>query len=192
MILGYARVCTPEEDIKPQRKSLIEAGCREIFEDQGSANCVSLPGFSRLQASLKRGDTLVVWKLDRFGCSVKKLEALLTDLRKRGVHLRSLRDGIDTRTGKGRSFCEFVIDLANMERELALERTLAGREVAKKTGRTGGRRRQMTDSKILHARKLLASGMPPSEAAMSLGVSLSTLYRWIPAPSKTIQSRSSH
>ena len=192
MLIGYARVCTPQEDLIPQRDRLTAAGCSKIFEDRGSANCGALPGFCELQTALTKGDTVVVWALDRFGCTVKKLEALLTVLRKRGIHVRSLQEGVDTRTGKGRSFCQSIIGLAKMERELALERTVAGRDVAKKTGRTGGRRRQMTDRKILRAQELLAAGVPPREAANSLGVSVPTLYRWIPAPLKTNQSRASN
>jgi DNA invertase Pin-like site-specific DNA recombinase len=191
MLIGYARVCPPEEDLKSQKMSLATAGCSEIFEDRGTSNCGSLPGFRQLSASLKSGDTLVVCKLDRFGCTVKKLEALLTGLRDRGVHLWSLQDGVNTKTGKGRAFLVSIVGLASMERELALERTVVGREVAKKTGKTGGRRRQMTESKIRRAQKLLASGMPAREAANSLGVSVPTLYRWVPAPSKTVQTRSS-
>jgi DNA invertase Pin-like site-specific DNA recombinase len=124
---------------------------------------------------------LVVWKLDRLGRSVKNLVDLVGELRKQGVQFKSLTDAIDTGTASGRFFFHVMASLAEMERELTIERTRAGLEVARQLGRRGGRKRQMTDSKIKSAKKLLASGVPPRDVASNLGVSVPTLYRWIPA-----------
>lgn len=110
---------------------------------------------------LREGDTLVVWKLDRLGRSVKQLVDLVGDLHKHGVQFRSLTDSIDTGTPSGRFFFHVMASLAEMERELTVERTRAGLEVAKQLGRKGGRKPKMTDSKIESAKKLLASGCRP-------------------------------
>jgi DNA invertase Pin-like site-specific DNA recombinase len=130
---------------------------------------------------LRDGDTLVVWKLDRLGRSVKNLVDLVVELHKQGVQFKSLTDSIDTGTPSGRFFFHVMASLAQMERELTIERTRAGLEVACQLGRKGGRKRQMTDSKIESAKKLLANGIPPRDVAKNLGVSVPTLYRWIPA-----------
>lgn len=130
---------------------------------------------------LREGDTLVVWKLDRLGRSVKNLVDLVGTLHKQGVQFKSLTDAIDTGTPSGRFFFHVMASLAEMERDLTIERTRAGSQVARQLGRKGGRKRQMTDSKIESAKKLLATGVPPRDVAKNLGVSVPTLYRWIPA-----------
>lgn len=99
------------------------------------------------------------------------------------MHLKSLTDSIDTSTPAGRFFFHVMASLAQMERELIVERTRAGLAAARTPGRVGGRRRQMTDSKIESAKRLLAGGTPPREVAKNLGVSVPTLYRWVPASS---------
>ena len=110
---------------------------------------------------------------------------LVNELEARKVHFQSITDGVDTKTPAGRFFFHVMASLAQMERELILERTRAGLEAARCAGRVGGRKRRMTDGKVQAARKLLASGTPPHEVAHSLGVSIPTLYRWIPASSRT-------
>jgi DNA invertase Pin-like site-specific DNA recombinase len=130
---------------------------------------------------LRSGDTLIVWKLDRLGRTVKGLVDLISELEAQGVNFKSLTDGIDTTTSAGRFFFHVMASLAQMERELTLERTKAGLVAARKLGRIGGRKRIMTDSKIKSAKKLLASGMLPKDVAADLGISVPTLYRWIPA-----------
>lgn len=133
---------------------------------------------------LREGDTLVVWKLDRLGRSVKQLVELVGELRTRGVQLKSLTDAIDTATPSGRFFFYVMASLAEMERELTVERTRAGLEIARQLGRKGGRKPKMTRSKIESARKLLASGIPPKDVARNLGVSVPMLYRWVPASAR--------
>ena len=100
------------------------------------------------------------------------------------MQFKSLTDSIDTGTASGRFFLHVMASLAEMERELTIERTRAGLDVARQLGRKGGRKRQMTESKIKSAKKLLASGVPPRDVASNLGVSVPTLYRWIPAASQ--------
>ncbi len=97
------------------------------------------------------------------------------------MQFKSVTDAIGTGTPSDRFFFHVMASLAEMERELTVKRTRAGLEVARKLGRKGGRKRQMTDSKIESAKKLLASGVPPRDVAKNLGVSVPTLYRWVPA-----------
>jgi len=181
MLIGYARVSTQDQNLDLQRDALTKAGCQKVFEDKVSGTRADRPGLGKAQEMLREGDTLVVWKLDRLGRSVKQLVDLVGDLHKQGVQFKSLTDAIDTGTASGRFFFHVMASLAEMERELIVERTRAGLEVARKLGRTGGRKRKMTDSKIESARKLLATGVPPRDVADNLGISVPTLYRWIPA-----------
>ncbi len=183
MLIGYARVSTQDQNLDLQTEALAKAGCKKIFDEKISGSHAERPGLAKLQEALRDGDTLVVWKLDRLGRSVKHLVDLVGELHKRGVQFKSLTDAIDTGTASGRFFFLVMASLAEMERELTIERTQAGLKVARQLGRTGGRKRQMTESKIKSAKKLLASGVPPRDVAANLGVSVPTLYRWIPASS---------
>jgi DNA invertase Pin-like site-specific DNA recombinase len=131
----------------------------------------------------------VVWELDRLGRGVKHLVDLVGELQQQGIQFKSLTDSIDTGTASGRFFFHVMASLAEMERELIVERTRGGLEVARKLGRTGGRKRQMTESKIKSAKKLLASGVPARDVASNLGVSVPTLYRWAPASMYPKQTR---
>ncbi len=175
LLIGYARVSTQDQNLELQTEALQEAGCKKIFEDRASGSRVEHIGLAQARKSLRAGDTLVVWKLDRLGRSVKQLVDLVGELQKEGVQFRSLTYLIDTGTPFGRFFFHVMASLAEMERELIVERTRAGLEIARQLGRTGGRKRQMTDSKIKAAKKLLASGVPARDVAGNLGVSVPTL-----------------
>jgi DNA invertase Pin-like site-specific DNA recombinase len=181
MLVGYARVSTQDQNLDLQRRELKKAGCKKIYEDTVSGKQVNRQGLTMALEVLRKDDTLVVWKLDRLGRSLKQLISLTEGLEKRGIHFRSLTDSIDTRTTAGRFFFHIMASLAEMERELIIERTRAGLKAAKEMGRTGGRKRLMTNSKIESAKKLLESGISAREVAVNLGVSIPTLYRWIPA-----------
>lgn len=184
MLIGYARVSTQDQNLELQRDALTKAGCQKVFEDTVSGTRTDRPGLARAMEMLREGDTLVVWKLDRLGRSVKQLVDLIGELQKQGAQFKSLTDAIDTGTPSGRFFFHVMASLAQMERELIVERTRAGLDIARQLGRKGGRKPKMTDSKIESARKLLASGMPPKDVAKNLGVSVPTLYRWVPASAR--------
>ncbi len=111
-----------------QRNALECAGCERIFEDKISGTKSDRPGLKKLLRTLSAGDTLVVWKLDRLGRSMRHLVILVEELRERGVNFRSLTDAIDTSTPMGRFFFHVMGALAEMERELIVERTRAGLE----------------------------------------------------------------
>jgi DNA invertase Pin-like site-specific DNA recombinase len=184
MLIGYARVSTQDQNLDLQIEALTKAGCTKIFDDKISGSRAERPGLSTLLEMLREGDALVVWKLDRLGRSVKNLIDLVGELHTQGVQFKSLTDAIDTGTTSGRFFFHVMASLAEMERELSVERTRAGLEIARQLGRKGGRKRLMTDSKVESAKKLLANGVPPRDVANNLGVSVPTLYRWIPASTR--------
>ena len=121
MLIGYARVSTQDQNLELQREALSKAGCKKVFEDKVSGTRADRPGLAKTLEMLREGDTLVVWKLDRLGRSVKQLVDLVGDLHKHGVQFRSLTDSIDTGTPSGRFFFHVMASLAEMERELRAE-----------------------------------------------------------------------
>jgi DNA invertase Pin-like site-specific DNA recombinase len=182
--IGYARVSTEDQSLDLQLDALRQAGCERVFTDKASAVKTHRPGLSEARSHVRKGDVLVVWKLDRLGRSVKGLVDLVGELAEEGVQFRSLTNGIDTTTPHGRFFFHMMASLAQMERELIAERTKAGLDAARKRGRMVGRKRRMTPGKIESAQQLLGGGMAPREVAKNLGVSIPTLYRWVPASSR--------
>ena len=181
MLIGYARVSTDEQNLALQLQVLEKAGCAKVYDDKMSGTRAERPGLKTALEVLRAGDTLVVWKLDRLGRTLKSLIDLVAQLEKQGIHFKSLTDQIDTSTPAGRFFFHVMASLAQMERELLVERTKAGLAAAKRQGRVGGRRRLMTPSKVESAKKLLQQGILPKDVAQDLGVSIPTLYRWLPA-----------
>ncbi len=183
--IGYAREGAGEQSLALQLAALQKAGCAQVFTDQARGAGAGRPGLNDALSQLRPGDTLVVWNLGRLGGGVKGLVDLVNALAGREAHFRSLSDDIDTQASAGRFFFHVMARLAQMERELIVERTHAGLAVARKLGRVGGRKRRMTDSKISAARRLLAGGTTAREVADNLGVSVPTLYRWLPASART-------
>ena len=175
LLIGYARVSTQDQNLEMQTGALHKAGCKKIFEDRASGSRAERLGLAHARESLRAGDTLVVWKLDRLGRSVKHLVDLVGELQEQGVQFKSLTDSIDTGTPSGRFFFHVMASLAEMERELIVERTRAGLEVARQLGRTGDRKRQMTDSKIKAAKKLLAGGASARDVAANVGIFVPTI-----------------
>lgn len=182
MLIGYARVSTPEQDLAPQLAALNEEGCEKVFSDKASGAKANRAGLTDALSHARAGDVLVVWKLDRLGRTMKGLVDLAADLAERKIGLRSLTDGIDTAGTAGKLVFHIMAAMAEMERDLVRERTTAALIVAKREGRVGGRKTVMTPKRIEAARKLLASGMTAREIAPTIGVSVATLYRHLPAP----------
>jgi DNA invertase Pin-like site-specific DNA recombinase len=179
--IGYARVSTLDQHPETQAAALQGAGCERIFTDHGVSGAkASRPQLDACLAYLREGDQLVVWKLDRLGRSVSHLVHVVAELRGRGVQFVSLTEGFDTTTPQGRLLFHILAALAEMERELIRERTLAGIERAKAEGRMGGRKTVMSPERIRVASAMLAEGRPVSEVAKVLGVGRATLYRALP------------
>lgn len=182
MLIGYARVSTADQDLTLQLDALAKAGCEKVFTDKASGAKIDRPGLVEALGFARAGDTLVIWKLDRLGRSIQGLIALAADLSARGIDFRSLTDGFDTSTASGRLLFHILASVAEMERELVKERTIAGLAAAREKGATGGGRKlAMTPERIDTARKLLAVGEKPARVAKLLGVGLSTFYRQFPA-----------
>ena len=139
MKVGYARVSTQEQMLDLQLDALKKAGCEKIFTDKISGIKVHKPDFEKLLSYVREGDTITVWKLDRLGRSTKALIQLVEELGKRGVHLVSLQDPIDTTSPGGVLVFQIFCALAEHERNLLVERTQAGLQSARARGRKGGR-----------------------------------------------------
>ncbi len=181
MFIGYVRVSTNDQNTELQRKSLISSGCEQIFEDKISGTKFDRPGLKKAMKHLKLGDTLVVWKLDRLGRSVRDLISLVSSLKSQGIHFKSVTDSIDTSSAAGRFFFHVMSALAEMERELIVERTLAGLAVARANGRIGGRPRRMSNEQMEQAKRLLIKGHSRRELTLLYDVSLATIYKYLPA-----------
>lgn len=181
MKVGYARVSTADQNLDLQRDALSKAGCERLFEDQASGSRADRPGLVEAIEFARKGDTLVVWRLDRLGRSLPHLLDVVGSLAERGVGFRSLTESIDTTTSGGKLVFHVFGAIAEFERSLIRERTHAGLKAARERGRIGGRPRSMTAEKVAAARRLLRDGTPARDVAEVVGVSVPTLYRWLPA-----------
>src|ERR1039457_1110953 len=178
MKYGYARVSTDDQNPALQISALQKAGCKTLFKDEGlSGATTKRPALLRCLKKLEHGDTLIVWKLDRQGRSLRDLITMLDDLKHRGVKFRSLTEAIDTETPTGRAMWQMIGVLAELERSLISERTRAGVKAAKGRGVKFGRKRKLTPQQIDEARKLIDDGERREDVAGLLNVDRTTLYR---------------
>lgn len=179
LLVGYARVSTFDQDPQMQIDALLEIGIdsRHLYEEKVSGSTIKRPQLQEALKFLKKGDVLVVWKLDRLGRSLQDLIRIVQDLKDRGVGFRSLTEGIDTINPGGMLIFHIFGSLAQFERELIRERTLAGLEAAKKQGRKGGRPRSLNKEQREVLKDLLKQGKGVSYAARSLNTSRYTIYR---------------
>ena len=176
--IGYARVSTLQQDEALQRDALHAAGVDRIFVDKASGKLESRPALDDLLAQARPGDTVVVWRLDRLGRSLKHLIETVGALEARGVAFVSLTEAIDTSTPGGRLIFHVFGALAEFERDLIRERTLAGLAAARARGRVGGRPTVWTPAKLATAKVMHASGdYDVSSIAKVLGVSRASVYR---------------
>jgi len=176
--LGYARGSTTDQDARLQHDALTAAGCYRIYTDTASGALQSRPELDKLMDQLRPGDTLVVWRLDRLGRSIRHLIDQLSELQDRGIEFRSLQENIDTSSPGGRLVFHIFASLAEFERDLIRERTNAGLAAARARGRTGGRPSLLTKDKLATARKLYEQQeMTVAQIGEVLGVSRSTIYR---------------
>lgn len=192
-LIGYGRVSTHEQHLELQLDKLREKGCIKIFTDK-----ISGAKFEReqLEAALKflrEGDTLVVWKLDRLGRSLRQLIDTVMELQKRGIGFISLTENIDTTTPGGKLIFHIMGALAEFERDLIRERTLAGIEAARARGKKGGRKRKLTQQQIDLARRMYADKVNYTikDILASVRCSRTTLFEYLKLPNtkKQIESK---
>ena len=180
MLIGYARVSTHEQNLSLQSDALKEAGCDRVFPDRVSGAGSERPGLKAALEYVRKGDTLLVWRLDRLGRSLKDLIEVIRGLEQRGVGFRSLQESIDTTTSGGRLIFHVFGALAEFERNLIRERTRAGLEAARARGRKGGRPRILDGKKQELAYKLYdEKRYTINEICRMLGISKPTLYAYL-------------
>lgn len=180
MKIGYIRTSKKDQNPEIQRRDLLAFGCEKIFEEQISSRKADRPEMRAALEFCREDDELVVWKLDRFGRSLQELIELVGVLKERGVEFVSLRESLDTTTPGGKLVFHVFGAVAEFERDLILERTMAGLEAAKARGRHGGRPRALDEGKANLARRLKDEGEHSVEEICSmLGVGRSTLYRYL-------------
>ena len=182
MLIGYMRVSTGEQSLALQRDALELAGCERVYEDVCSGRATERPGLAQALEVAREGDALAVWKLDRIGRSLPHVVGLVGDLQKRGVGLKVLTGDVDTTTATGRLVFGIFATLAEFERDLIHERTMAGLAAARARGRAGGRPRVMTKQKLKAAMAMMADRENAArDVAKQLGFSVSTLYAYVDA-----------
>ena len=147
MLLGYARVSMHDQNLDLQKDALKGASCEKTFLDEISGSTKHRPGLERALDSLREGDTLIVWRLDRLGRSLKDLIELVGELERKGVALRSLQEAIDTTSPGGKLIFHVFGALAEFERNLIRDRTKAGLAAARARGRKGGRPKSLDTEK---------------------------------------------
>lgn len=180
MLIGYARVSTIDQNLTLQLDALKKAGCEKIFKDTASGGKVDRPGLQAALEFAREGDTVLVWRLDRLGRSLKHLIEMVTQLNERGIGFRSLQEAIDTTTSGGKLVFQIFGALAEFERNLIQERTKAGLEAARARGRLGGRPKALDQNKVELAYQLYeAKKHPVKEICRILGISKPTLYSYL-------------
>lgn len=180
MKIGYARVSTHEQNLSLQKDAVKQAGCGKIFQDRVSGAKAERPGLEEAKAYVREGDTLVVWRLDRLGRSLKHLIKTITALEERGVAFQSIQESIDTTTSGGRLVFHIFGALAEFERNLIRERTRAGLAAARARGRRGGRPRALDEKKTQLLYQLYDERKRTvKEICEVLDISKSTLYAYL-------------
>lgn len=178
MRIGYARVSTIDQNLELQRDALARAGCVQVYEEKASGK--SKDGrheLANMMRALRKGDTLIVWRLDRLGRSLVDLVQLVDELAARGVAFESLSEKIDTSTAQGRMFFGFIATMAQYQRDVISENTRAGLKAARARGRNGGRPPALDDGAIKEIRVLMKSpDISMVSIAKRYGVSKPTLY----------------
>lgn len=181
MLIGYCRVSTFDQNLGLQQEALQKAGCEKIFEDKGKTGSnMNRPGLIAAREFCRAGDTFVVWKLDRLARTVSGAVEFVESLDRNNISFRSLTEGCGTKTAGERLLFNFLISVAQWEREAIRERVLAGLAIAAKEGRHGGRPKKLTPAEIKILEALIKDAeLTRQEIADQLGISRATLYRYI-------------
>src|SRR5438045_2286564 len=183
MLIGYARVSTQDQTLNLQRDALEKIGCSKIFTDTISGAATERKGLAEALEYVREGDSLVVWKLDRLGRSLKHLIDTISNLNNRKIGFKSITENIDTTTSGGKLIFHIFGALAEFERDIIRERTLAGLQAARARGRKGGRPKSHTlntPKKVALAQSLYENkNNTIEEICKTLHISRATLYRYI-------------
>jgi DNA invertase Pin-like site-specific DNA recombinase len=180
MLIGYARVSTTDQTLALQQDALMKDGCSKIFTDTASGALAERKGLADALSYVRPGDTLVVWKLDRLGRSLKDLIARITELQNRQIGFKSLTEQIDTTTSGGKLIFHIFGSLAEFERDIIRERTQAGLAAARARGKRGGRRPTLKPKEIAIVRKLYEDKQTPIEDLCRMfKISRMTLWRYV-------------
>jgi DNA invertase Pin-like site-specific DNA recombinase len=179
MLIGYARISTHDRTLNLQQDALTKAGCNKIFTDTASGAKVERKGLDEALGYVRKGDTLVVWRLDRLGRSLPHLIATMARLEEQGIGFKSLTENIDTTTSGGKLIFHIFGALAEFERNLIRERTQAGLTAARTRGRTGGRPKALTAKQRSIALDLYEKRHSIAEICRTFKISKATLYRYI-------------
>ena len=178
MLLGYARVSTQDQDTTAQIAALRTAGCELIFQEKASGGRWDRPELHRLLGQLRKGDVLVVWKLDRLSRSLKDVLSLMEKIAQAGAGFRSLTEVIDTTSPAGRMMMQIVGTFAEFERAMLRERTQSGLDIARTQGRVGGRRLKLKSNQQQEIVNLVGSGKKSAaDAARLFNVHPATVSR---------------
>ncbi len=182
MLIGYARISTTDQTLALQKDALEKAGCEKIFTDAVSGTKAERKGLSEALSQLRSGDTLVVWRLDRLGRSLRHLIDTVTKLADRGVGFMSLTENIDTTTSGGKLVFHIFGALAEFEREIIRERTTAGLDAARSRGKVGGRPKALSAKELQMLRNMAADkSLAVSDICRTLGIGRTTFYRYVKA-----------
>lgn len=178
MLIGYARVSTRDQDTASQISALKDFGCELVFEEKASGSRWNRPELHRLLGQLRKGDVLVVWKLDRLSRSLKDVLSLMEKITLAGAGFRSLTELIDTTSPGGRMMMQIVVTFAEFERAMLRERTQRGLDAARKHGRIGGRRPKLNTHQQQEIVRLVTSGQQTAaDSARLFSVHPSTVSR---------------
>ena len=182
MRVGYARVSTRDQNLKLQLDALDKEGCEVIFKEKKSGVSKNRPEFENCMDHLRKGDTLIVWKLDRVGRSLMSLVKIVEELRRREVHLKIITESIDTSTAIGNLFFHITAAFAEYERNLNRERSMAGLAAARAEGRVGGRPKGLTPAakiKAEAAASMYTKGNSITQIEGALDISKATIYKYL-------------
>lgn len=180
MNLGYARVSTHDQNPALQVDALEKFGCDRIYEEKISATSKTRPQLERLLDSLREGDKVIVWRLDRLGRSIKDLIELVELFKQRGVQFVSLSENIDTSSPSGELIFHIFASVAQFERSLIIERTRSGLSAARARGRVGGRKPSLSKEDVRKAKAMASSNdISISDIAEHFKVSRTTLYKYL-------------
>lgn len=178
--IGYARVSTDDQNLDLQRDALKKARCNTIYEEAASGKNTDRAELGQCRKALRKGDTLVVWRLDRLGRSLPDLVRIVAELERDGVGFESLTEKIETGSAAGKLVFHVFAALSEFERNLIRERTHAGLAAARARGRAGGRKPKLDDKQVREIKALLRDpGIHVADVARRYGVSRTTLYKHV-------------